>query len=682
MCRAGHSYGISTAFASALFLIACSDGAVSPGSRDGGAVDENDEPGGEPGGEPDGGDGTDGDGGIVLVDPDAGAPPPDECDEDPPIFPGAEEVDDSWDNDCDGLVDEVDVCASGDADFTTIGAAVEAAEPGGVLAVCAGTYPERLSIVDKPLSIHGVDGPAVTILDAGGDGTAVTVRDTTGTGLRIEGLTIRGGGSSNPGGGVRCETSGLRLIGAVVRDNRADGGGGLYASGCALEVLDTTFEGNTGGERGGGAYLVLSAGEVSGSTFRNNTATNGGGVHVREGAVLLRGNDLRNNAAALRGGALYHNSDAPVEDNVMADNTAGWTGGGVHIVGHQPVLRGNRVLRNNSTNDGGGIYVHQGTATLIDGEVTGNTTEDDGAGIRLFESFARVEGNLINENVAGDSGGGIRVSHQPALIVNNIIRDNEAILGGGIDMDNDSSVVRGGVIEGNRAWRGGGISAMLFPWNGGTIEGVRISGNVAGYGGGIYLDDNFYSIKLRDLEILDNVATRSGGGLFVRATNVTIRNSVLARNESEGDGGGLSVAVPEPWETPDPCPCPPTSPSIDVDFVVLHANQAATGAAVWTDTSGLSLGNSIIAGHTGNAVVALGPAPGWAYNDTFPASFSGMGDPTGSSGNISSDPVFADVDTRFALAAGSPCVNAGDPALEDNDGTRADMGRHGGPEAP
>jgi hypothetical protein len=48
-------------------------------------------------------------------------------------------------------------------------------------------------------------------------------------------------------------------------------------------------------------------------------------------------------------------------------------------------------------------------------------------------------------------------------------------------------------------------------------------------------------------------------------------------------------------------------------------------------------------------------------------------------GNLTMDPLFTDT-TDFNLATGSPAINAGDPALHlsDIDGTRADMGIHGG----
>jgi hypothetical protein len=627
MLTAGRWLPATIAFAFALFASACSPG----GSW-------SDEPGdGDP--EPDG----EGDGGTDDGDPEPTA--------------------------------EVTVCATGDADYTTLGDAVADAPAGALLLVCPAVYREQLSIIEKPLLIHGVGGAAETILDADGAGIALTVKGT--SYLTVEGFTIRGGDTNGAGGGVRCEVSGLTLRDAVIRDNQARAGGGLYASACDLAVTDSLFEDNQGSERGGGALLVETAGEVSGSTFQRNGAVNGAGLLVLGGSVALRGNQMRDNTAGLRGGGLYHDSDALIEDNLVADNTAGWTGGGIHLVKHAAVMRGNEVRGNRSENDGGGIYVHQGQPTIVDNDILDNWSGDDGGGLRLFESAAHVEGNRISRNAAGGDGGGIRISHVASLFIDNVITDNEASMGGGMDMDNDSSVVRGGVIEGNVASLGGGISAGLFPWTGAAFEGVRIANNQADDGGGIYLVNNFLPISITGLEVVGNTAQR-GGGMFIRATDVTIANTVIRGNDA-GEGGGLYVREPEPWQSPDPCPCPPTAPTIDVDFTVLHQNTASMGSAVWVDTSGLSVGSSILAGHASPAVVALGPGPAWSYTNTVPADFTGMSNPTGQSGNISSDPLFVDT-SSFALRAGSPCVNAGDPAFQDTDGSRADMGRFGGPE--
>ena len=65
------------------------------------------------------------------------------------------------------------------------------------------------------------------------------------------------------------------------------------------------------------------------------------------------------------------------------------------------------------------------------------------------------------------------------------------------------------------------------------------------------------------------------------------------------------------------------------------------------------------------------------------AVFAGMSDPGGIDGNLSTDPMFIDADhLDFHLQHGSPCIDAGDPAVADRDSSRADMGVFGGPGAP
>ena len=49
-------------------------------------------------------------------------------------------------------------------------------------------------------------------------------------------------------------------------------------------------------------------------------------------------------------------------------------------------------------------------------------------------------------------------------------------------------------------------------------------------------------------------------------------------------------------------------------------------------------------------------------------------------GNLSVDPIFAD-HVSFILQADSPAIDAGHPELSDPDGTRSDIGPHGGPQA-
>jgi parallel beta-helix repeat protein len=57
--------------------------------------------------------------------------------------------------------------------------------------------------------------------------------------------------------------------------------------------------------------------------------------------------------------------------------------------------------------------------------------------------------------------------------------------------------------------------------------------------------------------------------------------------------------------------------------------------------------------------------------------YQGIDDQTRHNGNISQDPLFADT-SDFVLDPDSPCIDVGDPDIIDEDGSRSDMGMHGG----
>jgi hypothetical protein len=290
--------------------------------------------------------------------------------------------------------------------------------------------------------------------------------------------------------------------------------------------------------------------------------------------------------------------------------------------------------------------------------------------------------------------------------------DNWALgAGGGAEHDNDSSVFRGGVVSGNHASIGGGIHIMLWPYNDGVIEDVRIVGNDAHRGGGIYMENSWTLNTLRRLIISGNEANY-GGGVYTRGTPLRMSNSVVTGNDAGVVGGGFYVpsSYAYPWTKAGPCP--PIDPAADVSFVVVANNTADdSGTAIWVNAPNITFRNSIMSGagtmvhvaeHTvppppadPNApppppetpppapTVVQTPPPGYAYNNTYPATFFGMSNPTGSSGNISANPGFMNAaEGDFHLAPGSASIDAAEPAMTDLDGTRADQGFYGGPGAP
>jgi parallel beta-helix repeat protein len=131
---------------------------------------------------------------------------------------------------------------------------------------------------------------------------------------------------------------------------------------------------------------------------------------------------------------------------------------------------------------------------------------------------------------------------------------------------------------------------------------------------------------------------------------------------------------------------------MEVSNNVIHHNGDC-GFAIWQDTANGILSNNIIT-ENGWRKKHICPGVGlWANEgpgqfriisnnlwNNVAGDYQGLEDQTGINGNISSDPLF-EPDGSFGLRVGSPCIDAGDSLLIDRDGTRSDIGLHGGPQA-
>ena len=147
--------------------------------------------------------------------------------------------------------------------------ALSTAAPLDQIVVTNGTYLGTLNI-DKPVTLLSVNGPQVTLIDAGFnagpyfDSGSVTLVD----GASLSGFTVAHGNGGANGVGVWCATTNAFLTNCVIDGNRAFGGFGGGAHGCTLYhcVLINNLATN-----GGGAYA---------STLFNCVVSNnaGGGV--------------------------------------------------------------------------------------------------------------------------------------------------------------------------------------------------------------------------------------------------------------------------------------------------------------------------------------------------------------------------------------------------------------------
>ena len=221
----------------------------------------------------------------------------DNCDDRP--NPNQEDVCDVW------FVDD-DAVGAGDGTswvdaFTSVQDAIDAAIAGERLFIAEGIYPpdaaNTVVATFADLALYGgFEGVEMTLEARAGltdetlltgdflgddDGTLATVADNaprivqmSGT-FTLDGLTIaRAYTDSERGAGARADGSvGGRIVGVIFRENEAPSyGGGLYAYGGTLEVVDSLFMDNTSGDQAGGLMVADAQVTIRNSTFLGNVA--------------------------------------------------------------------------------------------------------------------------------------------------------------------------------------------------------------------------------------------------------------------------------------------------------------------------------------------------------------------------------------------------------------------------
>lgn len=282
----------------------------------------------------------------------------------------------------------------------------------------------------------------------------------------------------------------------------------------------------------------------------------------------------------------------------------------------------------------------------------------DGGGIRIHNSSPSIRGNIIIGNRAC-TGPGISVrSGSPVIEENTIANNSQAGCGGGtggagIGIVGDSTAVvrRNYIVNNTIGAAGGGIS--LFAAGAVTIEFNVIAANTASIGGGIWIV-NQSSAKIVGNLIVRNQA-REGGGVYWSPGGGGLRlgNNTIAFNDSPKGSGVLAAGFD-------------AGAALYNNAIIAAAGQTAVHCGDFNDlTAPLLRSNNVFS------------ATGTSYGGT-------CGNPTGTNGNISADPLFAHpAADDFHLLPGSPNIDAGDntaPSLPsvDLDGHARVLGANGG----
>lgn len=218
-----------------------------------------------------------------------------------------------------------------------------------------------------------------------------------------------------------------------------DNGGGLYAYGSELGVVNCHFGDNGAEDRGGALFAYASAVGLFNVTFEANFAPQGGGIAAESASVILEDVTFTGNAANYGGGLFSRDSGVVVITSSFVSNavpSAGANPGGGGLAAADSVVQiDDSSFDGNQAPNGGAIYLGFGTTatiarTLFHGNAALAGIGGGGFGGAVMANDASdfaVSDSIFTQNLAESGGSAVRVfsnGTQPAQITHCTIIDN------------------------------------------------------------------------------------------------------------------------------------------------------------------------------------------------------------------------------------------------------------------
>ena len=343
---------------------------------------------------------------------------------------------------------------------------------------------------------------------------------------------------------------------------------------------------------------------------------------------------------------------------------------------------------------GGFVFTNADTTTMRYVRVSGAYSSSYGGAMQLLSSGARLGlyNCVLDNNEASYGGGGIySVAYNGGVTAENCRFSNNSSEGSG-----------GGVVM-STGGRGRFTSCEFLDNTASDGAGLRMSdtsrvwltdcvfrGNSAMYNGGALMHTGAYGLNAVGCEIDSNEAGNNGAGAYQSSGTMTFVECTFDTNRCGNDGGALYVietgttVVERSYLTRNFADQGPiahvTSPTtLTLDRCTATGNDAARSGMISLYQATLNVTNSILWNQGTPPEIFDGSATS-AIDVTYSDVWMDAGTYTGT-GNVNVDPSFVDAAAGDYRLTGdldgsnmSPCIDAGDPASPDLDGTAADMG--------
>ena len=443
---------------------------------------------------------------------------PADCDDlDAAVFPGAPETCNTFDDDCDSLVDEAgsvgEVVWYTDADLDGYG------DPSTGLRACtapAGGTADQSDCDDQAAETYP---GAPERCDGQQNDCAITAW----TGAEEDGEVWLESSSGAWTSYTSAWAAGVLGAPASVA---------LPASG-TLWVCDGDYYVNLTASSSGSLALegLYDSAVLSGGGVGSVVAVSGSGTTLSLGGLTLT--DGVGSGSPAAGGALKVTAGTVTVTGCVLEGNHATNGGGLYVSGGTVTVT-NSQLTDNTATSGGGWYQAGGTVTLTSDQVEANSATDGGGGYYASGTFSN-SGLSLTDNVASSTGGGLRANTSATLTSASLV-GNDAANGGGVYY--------------------GGSSGTL------ALATTLVDANTAtAYGGGVYQAAGTLTCtgtSSGTYGFIANVATTGGGGVYLKVktnvfttttcdfgTSTTTNNSaqdILYRTTAYNKGNDVTVS--------------------------------------------------------------------------------------------------------------------------------------------
>ena len=445
-----------------------------------------------------------------------------DCDDkDAEVNPGATEVCDLADNDCDpsttadGTAYWVPDSGTPSDVTSTLGGSSAVSvtwSDDGALYLCAGVWSLNATVDGAILDVVGVGGSSAVTVNGRG-GRLLDVEN--GADLSLNGFTLKNGYTSSTGAAVRVRGSSLVGDDLEITDHSAgDHGGALFVSNSAVELSNTIIDDNYSAGDGGGLYATGSSTVVLDTcTLEDNSASDGGAANINDASTLTMDNStLTDNYASAYGGALrcQDGTSVSITSSDFSLNSS-IDGGAVELFGSCTGTVESSTFSNNYASDDGGAIWAENTLDITGSTFTDNTASGQGGSV-WSDDLLTVDTSSFTDGYSGDDGGAIR-SKSTLTVSSSVFHSNQAAdRGGAIDASeattvsastftdnyaddaaaidsNASLVINNSTFDSNSVGDKGGVLRLNYGASDSCeINGGSFTNNTARDGGVVYAD--------------------------------------------------------------------------------------------------------------------------------------------------------------------------------------------------